>query len=254
LLGKRPTSPTVPMILADRIGPMPKISVRVVPEASTSASIRRFRSAIFLSRVRTSRKISDANRRRRRAEAPLGRMPRRIRAARSAESVLATPPGTRPRRSAWRRLSALVRSATRSSLLSESKRSASDAASGSTAASHSLREAAKAVARASTPSFLRALPAKLESTRTRAETESLGGTSTTHSPEAASLSARSLPRARRQSPPLRAALGEPSRPSFEGPQAFSRFCRKLARSRSSLVASSIAATAKTRRFVGIDPY
>jgi hypothetical protein len=53
--------------------------------------------------------------------------------------------------------------------LSESRRSTSEAASGSIAASLSLREAAKAVARASTPSFLRALPAKLESTRTRAE-------------------------------------------------------------------------------------
>jgi hypothetical protein len=43
-----------------------------------------------------------------------------------------------------------------------------------------------------TPSFLRTLPAKLESTRTRAE--SLGGTSTTDSPAAASLTARCRPR------------------------------------------------------------
>ena len=83
-------------------------------------------------------------------------------------------------------LSALVRSATKSSRLSESRRSTSDAASGSTAASRSLREAAKAVARASTPSFLRALP--LESTLPRAE--SLGGTSTTDSPVVANLTAR----------------------------------------------------------------
>jgi hypothetical protein len=48
-VGKRPTSPTVPTILAASMGPMPKISVRVVPEASTSAPIRPFRSAIFLS-------------------------------------------------------------------------------------------------------------------------------------------------------------------------------------------------------------
>jgi hypothetical protein len=89
-------------------------------------------------------------------------------------------------------LSALVRSATRSSLLSESKRSTSESASGSTGASLSLREAASAVARASSPSFLRALP--VESTRTLAE--SLGGTSSTHSPEAANLSARCLPRPR----------------------------------------------------------
>jgi len=102
LVGKRPTSPTVPMILAARMGPMPKIWVRVVPEASTSASMRPFRSAIFLSSVLRSRKISEAKRRRRRAEAPLGRMPRRMRAALSAESVRATPPGTRSRSSAWR--------------------------------------------------------------------------------------------------------------------------------------------------------
>jgi hypothetical protein len=44
------------------------------------------------------------------------------------------------------------------------------------------------VARASSPSLLRALPAKLETTLTRAE--SLGGTSTTDSPAAASLPAR----------------------------------------------------------------
>jgi hypothetical protein len=177
------------MILAASMGPMPKMWVRVVPEAPTSASMRRFRSAIFLFSVRTSRKISEANRRRRRAEAPpLGRTPRRMRAARSAESGPATPPGRRSRRSAWRRLSALVRSATRSSLLSESRRSTSDAASASTCANCPVREAASAVARASSPSFLRAFPAKLESTLTLAE--SLGGTSTTDSPEPANLTAR----------------------------------------------------------------
>ena len=83
-------------------------------------------------------------------------------------------------------MSALVRSATRSSLLSESRRIASEAASGSTGASLSLREAANAIARASSSSFLRALP--LESTRTLAE--SFGGTSTTDSPEPANLPAR----------------------------------------------------------------
>jgi hypothetical protein len=48
-VGKRLTSPTVPMILAASIGLMAKIWVRVVPEASTSASMRPFSSAIFLS-------------------------------------------------------------------------------------------------------------------------------------------------------------------------------------------------------------
>src|SRR3954471_11635133 len=61
-------------------------------------------------------------------------------------------------RSPCRRLSARVRSATRSSRLSESRRSTSEAASGSTAASLSLCEAASAVASASSPSFLRAFP------------------------------------------------------------------------------------------------
>ena len=83
-------------------------------------------------------------------------------------------------------LSARVRSATRSSRVSESRRSTSDAASGSTVASRSLREATRAVARASSSSFLRALP--LESTLTLAE--SFGGTSTTDSPAAANLTAR----------------------------------------------------------------
>jgi len=92
----------VPTILAASMGPMPKIRVRVVPEASTSASMRPLRSAIFRSSVLTSRKTSEASRRRRRAEVPLGRMPRRMRAALSAESVLATPSGRRSRRSAWR--------------------------------------------------------------------------------------------------------------------------------------------------------
>jgi hypothetical protein len=102
-VGKRPASPTVPKIVAARMGPTPKISVRVLPEASTSASMRPFRSAIFRSSVRTLRKISEAKRRRRRAEAPpRARMPRRMRAARSAESFPATPPGTRSLRSPCR--------------------------------------------------------------------------------------------------------------------------------------------------------
>ena len=84
-VGKRATSPTVPMILAARMGPTPKIWVRVVPEASTSASMRPFRSAIFRSSVLMSRSTSEANRRRRRAEAPpRTRMARRMRAARSS--------------------------------------------------------------------------------------------------------------------------------------------------------------------------
>jgi hypothetical protein len=69
-VGKRATLPTVPMILAASMGPTPKISVRAVPEASTWASMRSFRSAIFRSSVLMSRRTSEANLRRRRAEAP----------------------------------------------------------------------------------------------------------------------------------------------------------------------------------------
>ena len=84
---------------------MPKIWVRVVPETSISASMRPFSSAIFLSSVLTSRSTSEAKRLRRRAEAPpWARMPRRMRAARSAESFPATPPG---RRSARKRVEAV---------------------------------------------------------------------------------------------------------------------------------------------------
>jgi hypothetical protein len=38
LVGKRTTLPTVPMIFAASMGPMPKISMRLVAEAFTSAS------------------------------------------------------------------------------------------------------------------------------------------------------------------------------------------------------------------------
>ena len=93
------------------------------------------------------------------------------------------------------------------------------------------------MARASSPSFLRALP--VESTRTRAE--SLGGTSTTDSPEPANLTARYRPRAQafstaqRRSENLLAQRSRALKPTW--------FCGKAARSRSSPVASSMAATA-----------
>jgi hypothetical protein len=56
---------------------------------------------LSVQRPDSKRSTSEAKCRRRRAEAPpLGRMPRKMRAARSAESVTAIPPGTRSRRSA----------------------------------------------------------------------------------------------------------------------------------------------------------
>jgi hypothetical protein len=188
-------------------------------------------------------------RRLRRAEAPWARMPRTMRAARVAESVPATPPGTRSRRSPWRRFSALVRSATRSSRLSERRRSTSEPTSGSTTASRSLREAANAVARASSPSFLRALPAKLESTRTRAE--SLGGTSTTDSPAAANLPTRCLPRGHRRSPSPNDARGTASPSVLEGSQAGAAL--REGRTLDELATSFVDHGDGDRRLVGIDP-
>ena len=136
--------------------------------------------------------ISEANRRRTQAEAPCGRMPRRMRAARGAESVPATPPGTRSRRRRpWRRLNARVRSATKS-IASFGKQAQHFRGSLGIDRCQPLVApgSQRAVARASSSSFLRALP--VESTRTRAE--SLGGTSTTDSPAAANLPARCRPR------------------------------------------------------------
>ena len=62
LLGYRATSPTMPTIFAARIGPTPKISVSVVPEASTSTAMRSSSSAIRRPRARTSRTTSEASR------------------------------------------------------------------------------------------------------------------------------------------------------------------------------------------------
>jgi hypothetical protein len=240
VFGKRAKFPTAPMILAASIGPMPKISTRAVPEASISSSMRSLRSAIFLSSVRTSRSTSEANHRRRRAGAPLGRMLRRRRAARWIESVPITPPGRRSRRSPCRRLSARVRSATRSiSASSESRRSTSEPASGSTTASRSLREADRARwrghrahrscgrchSRASSPAP-RAWAARSPQTRLRLPTSLLGDD-----------------RGRQRSPPPNDARGIVSPSVLKGSQAFSRFCGKLARSISSPTASSTTATA-----------
>jgi hypothetical protein len=189
-VGKRTTFPTVPMILAASMGPMPKISVRVVPEASTSASMRSFRSAIFRSSVR----ILSA--------AP----PKLVGGGRPTKSPAAVcragcvQPG-------WPRAFRLSRRAgglaeARASCLERSGTFGHQVFAPLGKQAQHLRVSLgidrrqllvarggqSAVARASSPSFLRALPAKLESTLTRAE--SLGGTSTTDSPVTANLPAR----------------------------------------------------------------
>jgi hypothetical protein len=136
-------------------------------------------------------------------------------------------------------LSARVRSATRSSLLSQSRRSASEAASGSTAASLSLREAASAVARASSPSLLRALPAKLAPAPVpkawAPRPLPIGLSPPTSPPGAYPEAACVLHRLERRSGYLLAQRSRALRPT--------RSCGKLACSRSSPKTSSMAATA-----------
>jgi hypothetical protein len=177
------------------------------------------------------------------AEAGRGAAPRPQEAAQDARGSIGRerpghPAGDEvPQETVKAALSARVRSATRSSRLSESRRSTSEAASASTSASRPLREAAKAVASASSPSFLRALP--VESTRTRAE--SLGGTSTTDSPAAASLPARCLPRPPAFSTAQRRSGNRSAQRSRRLMPA--RSCGKLARSTSSPTTSSTTAMA-----------
>jgi hypothetical protein len=73
LFGNLLTSPTIPMIFAARIDPMPKTSVRVVPEASTSSRMHSSKEATFRSRTRTSHTNSEASHFRVRPAAWLGR-------------------------------------------------------------------------------------------------------------------------------------------------------------------------------------
>jgi hypothetical protein len=198
-----------------------------------------FRSAIFLSSVRMSRSTSEANRRRRRAEVPWGRIPRRIRAARWADSVPATPPGTRSRRSPCRRLSALVRSATRSSRLSESRRRAPP---------RRPRDRPLPAARcARRPTRWRGHRAHRSCGRCRSRAPAL---------VLRAWAVRPPPTRRPLCQPhcqvtTEAAsvldgpttLGEPCRPERSRALKPARFCRKVARSTSSPVASSTTATA-----------
>ena len=114
-------------------------------------------------------------------------------------------------------MSARVRSATKSPRLSESRRSTSDAASGSTATSRSLREAASAVARASSPSFLRELPAKLE--RAPARAPKAWAAHVHHGLSGRGQPLRQVPAEAASVLHRPAALGEPLGPTFEGPQA-----------------------------------
>ena len=62
----------IPKIFAARIGPTPKISVSMVPEAFTSPAMRSSSSAMRRSKVRTSRTTSEASRLRTRPAGCLG--------------------------------------------------------------------------------------------------------------------------------------------------------------------------------------
>jgi hypothetical protein len=97
------------------------------------------------------------------------------------------------------------------------------------------------VARASSPSFLRALPAKLESTRTRAESLGAARPPPTRRPPPTSPRGAYPEAARVLNRPT--ALGETFRPASSKDLRPARFCGKLARSTSSPPASSTAATA-----------
>ena len=175
------------MILAASMAPTPKISVRVVPDASYlgfDASMEVCDLSLQCPHVAQDLRSQPPAEARRGTLGPYaaydaGGSVGRERSSYPAGDEIPQKPVEAVERPG-------VRSATKSSRLSVRRRSTSDSASGSTAARRSLREAANAVARASNSSFLRALP--LESIRTRAE--SLGGTSTTDSPAAANLWAR----------------------------------------------------------------
>src|SRR5829696_6303982 len=237
------------MIFAARMEPMPKISIRVMPEAPTSASMRPFKSSIFRSSVRTSRSTSDASCRRRRAEAPpLGRMPCRMRAARGAESDPATPPGRRSRRSPWRRLSALVRSATKSSRLSESRRSTSEPTSGPTAARSTLREAAKAVGPEGIDPVVLAGVAAREHSNPRRKL----GRHVHHGFTSRYQPPRQVPTETAGVLYGPTALGGPFRPAFEGSQASAVLGE--AGVIEELACGFVDRGDGDRRLVGIDPY
>ena len=233
------------MILAASMGPMPKIWVRAVPEASTSASMRPFRSAIFLSSVLRSRSTSEASRRRRRTEVPsCDRMPRRIRAARSAESVLATPPGRRSRRSPWRLPLAPGYARLPAPLASRRAGAAPQMR------PHDLPAPAARCARRPAP-LLRHRPGRFCG-RYRSKAPAPAPRAWAARPP---RTLRPPPASPPATPPgaypeatgvlyRPTTLGEPSScPAFSSDLKPERSCGKLARSRSSLVASSTAATA-----------
>ena len=200
------------------MGPTPKISVRAVSEASTSASMRPFRSAIFRSSVRmlsaAPPKLTVGGGGSRRALGPY--------AAQDARGPVGRErPGHRggeevPQEPVEAALSARVRSSTRSSRLSERRRSTSEAASGSTVGSRSLREAARA--------RWRGHRARRSCGRCRSKAPAPAPKA--WAPRPPLTPRRPLPISQPGADPEAAsvlyrptALGEPLRPAFEGSQA-----------------------------------
>ena len=71
MLGKRPTSPTAPMIVATAIGYTPKIRVSVVPKlASRLRCVHSGPRSVYSRRPDVAQHLREANPRRRQAEAP----------------------------------------------------------------------------------------------------------------------------------------------------------------------------------------
>jgi hypothetical protein len=205
------------MILAASMGPTPKISMRVVAEASTSDSMRSFRSTIFRFSVRIlgagAPKLVGGGRARRspalvcRAGCARPDRPRAFQLSRRGGGLVEARAGCLERSGA---LGHQVFAPT-----AESRRRTSEAASGSTAASRSLPEAASAVARASSPSFLRALP--LDSTKSPLPRVWAARQPRTRlSP---STSPSGTDRGRQRSPAPNGARGTASLKALEGSQA-----------------------------------
>lgn len=167
----------IPTIFAARIGPTPKISVSMVPQASPSTPMRSSSSsAIRRSRARTSRTTSEASRLRTRPAGCCALARRNNLAAALVESCFPTGSKRRSRRRRVRGGGSQGTGALGDQVLpsfgeqpQDLKISAwpSGPSSGWTEASRSFRRAARALKVASSASFFRALP--VESTLTREE-------------------------------------------------------------------------------------
>src|ERR687897_167534 len=88
-------SPVWPRMIAAPSGPMPWMSVTVVPDARTAWAMRSWMARSWLSNRRTSPTSSRAIRLRSNSTGPSGRTPRSIRPAWEADNRRPAPPGVR---------------------------------------------------------------------------------------------------------------------------------------------------------------